>query len=185
MRALGTGSLLATLCVLLATVGCGKPPKDKEPEKKKPLEESKRLYTGAGNATIRDPKDDRPIRYVINWEGSQLDYTLESGASGGALQKVSGDLYSKGVPGSEFTADRAVVDRAKNLLVLEGNVVVNGIDPKARLECQRLEWKTDTKLLKVKNGVTITFEQGVVGPMDELWCLPDLKQVGTPGSLQP
>jgi hypothetical protein len=44
-----------------------------------------------------------------------------------------------------------------------------------------LEWKTDEKLLKAFGKVTIRLPQGTIGPVDELWCLPDLKRAGTPG----
>ena len=88
---------VVSLVFLAIVVGCGKAHKKADSDeglaKKKPPEESKRLYTKAGNAMVRDPEGTRPIRYVINWEESQLDYTLDQGASGGALKKVSGELY--------------------------------------------------------------------------------------------
>ena len=152
---------------------------------KEPPEESKRLYTGPGQATARDEGGDRPIRYVINWESSQLDYTLSEGASGGKLSKVEGQLYRDGKPASRFSADGAIADRPNKRLHLEGHVIVIGISPKGRLDCQKLEWKTDEKLLKATGKVTLRGEAGIIGPIDELWCLPDLKQAGTPGFYQP
>jgi hypothetical protein len=98
---------------------------------------------------------------------------------------VSGELYRDGKLASRFTADRAVANKAKNLLVLEGKVVVNGIDPKLRLECRKLEWTTNKRLLKVMGNVTIHLEKATIGPNDEYWCYPDLKQGGTPGLLAP
>ncbi|MBC8066554.1 MAG: LPS export ABC transporter periplasmic protein LptC [Chlorobia bacterium] len=157
---------------------------DSKTPRKEANEEPKRLYTGKGDATVRDPKGARPIRYIVRWEKTQLDYTLEQGASAGRLELVSGDLFRDGKLGSKFSADSANADKAKNLLVLDGKVVVIALDPKARMECQRLEWKTDEKLLKAFGNVTIKFEDGTIGPVDELWCLPDLKQVGTPGYFQ-
>ena len=154
--------------------------KDPKPEVK---EESKRLYTGSGETTIREPSGDRPIRYIIRWKETELDYTLEEGPLGGKLDAVSGELFQDGKPGSTFTANSAVADKSKNLLTLTGKVIAIGRDPKAKLECEKLEWRTDKKLLKATGKVTITFEQGVIGPVDELWCLPDLKMAGTPGSL--
>lgn len=177
--------LIGLISLIGAATGCGKGSKDndKDPVKKDPPEESKTLRTSAGTATVRDPEGDRPILYVINWEESQLDYTLEKGASAGALQRVSGELYRDGKLASRFTADRATADKDKHLLVLVGNVVVNGIDPKAQLKCQKMEWFTNRKLLRATGKVTVELEPGTVGPNDEYQCYPDLQQVGTPGSL--
>lgn len=192
---------LAIVCLALL-VGCsGKSDKvsgeQKDPEKEA-KEEPRRLYTGSGEATVRDPEGNRPIRYVLRWDKTQLDYTLEGGALDGAVDKVSGEIYRDGKIGCRFTADLATVDKAKKLLVLSGkvtaigidteakpeNVIATGIDPKnSKLECERLEWRTDKKLMKATGKVTITLEQGVVGPVDELWCLPDLEKAGTPGLL--
>jgi hypothetical protein len=172
-------------------VACGggsKKEEAKKPAKKKP-EEVKQLNTGRGEATVRakEPVDgNHPIRYTIRWEKTQLDYTLQQGASKGRFEKVTGELYRDGNLGCTFTADAANVDQERKLLVLEGNVTAVGIDPKARLECRRLEWRTDEKLLKTFGNVTIRFVQngtaeGKIGPVDELWCLPDLERAGTPG----
>lgn len=170
--------------------GCSQPSsKVAMPEPKAPATESKedpkRLYTGTGEAMVRDPEGDRPIRYVIRWESTELDYTLEGGASAGAMEGVSGELYRDGKLGSTFTADSAVADKALGTLVLSGSVKVRGKDPAGELDCQKLEWKTDEKLLKALGQVTIRLPNGTIGPVDELWCLPDLKRAGTPGFLQP
>lgn len=173
--------------VLVVAVGCssssGKKSSEKKDPEKEAKEEPRRLYTGSGEATVRDPKGDRPIRYVLKWDKTQLDYTLEGGALDGVIDNVAGELYRDGKLGCKFTASSATADKAKNLLVLSGKVTAIGIDPKAKLECEKLEWRTDKKLMKATGNVTITLEQGVVGPVDELWCLPDLEKAGTPGLL--
>lgn len=170
----------------LVLYGCGKSPEagtksePKAPPKESP-EEPKRLYTGTGEATVRDPEGERPIRYAIRWKETELDYTLEEGAFAGEMTGVAGELYRDGKPASTFTADSAVADKAKSLLVLKGNVKVRAKDPAGTLDCQRLEWKTDEKLLKAFGKVTIRLPEGTIGPVDQMWCLPDLKRAGTPG----
>lgn len=140
--------------------------------------------------------------YVIHWEKTQLDYTLEKGPSSGRLEKVSGELYRDGKLASRFTADAGYANQAKEELRLEGRVRVvseTALDPKqadkersqATLTCDRVLWKTADKLLKAYGGVKIDFKVlqagkpekagGTMGPMDELWCLPDLAKAGTPG----
>jgi hypothetical protein len=191
--------LTALLATLLLSACSGKSSKSKDEDakpKKKEEEPIKEMNTGKGSAIVRakDPDTDgnRPIRYTIKWEKTQLEYTLQRGASKGRLEKVTGELYREGKLGCTFTADKANVDQEKKLLVLEGNVTAIGVDPQARLECRRLEWKTDEKLLKAFGRVTIKFVQmardpsektseGTIGPVDELWCLPDLGRAGTPG----
>jgi hypothetical protein len=200
-------NLLTALSLVLIS-GCGAKPKEEDEKPNDPAkeaaEEPKRLYTGSGEATIRNPKGNRPIRYVIRWEKTQLDYTLKQGASTGRLENVSGDLYMDGRVVSKFTANFAIADNEKQVLTLNGHVVVTGIDPKAkpdpvtgkqdeaRLSCQKLVWKTEevlsTPIAKVTvtvmnayGRVTLTANQGVIGPMDEMWCLPDLNKAGTPG----
>lgn len=165
--------------------GCGGKSEKKSEEKKAPeveaKEESKRLYTGAGETTIRETEGERHILYVIRWRETQLEYTLEGGPSTGQLRDVTGELYQDGKRVSTFRGASAVADKEKHLLVVTGSVVVDGTDPKAKLECERLEWNTKTKQLKAKGKVKITFQEGVIGPTDELWCLPDLQRAGTPG----
>lgn len=139
---------------------------------------------------MRDTKGNRPILYVIHWEKTQLDYTLEKGTSGGRLEKVTGELYQEGKLASTFSADTGFVDQTKNFLKLEGAVRVQGIEPKATLNCQRMEWYTDKKLLKAFGQVTIRLAEdakggGTIGPVDELWCLPKLDSAGTPGFENP
>lgn len=97
------------------------------------------------------------------------------------MQGVSGEIYQEGKQVSTFTGARAVANKDKNQLVVTGGVVVNGLDPKAKLECERLEWNTKVKRLDAQGKVKITFQEGVLGPMDKLWCLPDLQRAGTPG----
>ena len=180
--------LAALLALAMFTFGCsGKGPRQvsEEPPKSEPPEESKRLYTGKGQATVRETSGERFLLYVIEWEKTQLDYTLEQGASAGRLEKVSGTLYQEGSEASKFSADAAIADKAKGLLVLEGNVSIEGLtDPKGNLKCQKLEWKTNQKLLKAVGDVTLKSTNGTIGPVPELWCLPDLKRAGTPGFFQ-
>lgn len=131
---------------------------------------------------MRAQDGDRPIRYIVSWESTQLDYTLEQGASAGRLDNVTGKLFQDGKVASEFSADSAIADKSKNLLILEGNVKVRSLaEPSGRLDCKKLEWKTDEKLIKAHGNVTIEVKQGKIGPVGELWCLPDLKRAGTPG----
>jgi len=131
---------------------------------------------------------------VIRWEKTQLDYTLEKGPSAGRLEKVSGELYREGKLASRFTADAGYADDAKHELKLEGavHVVSEQTEKKdkmtATLTCDRMIWRTDELLAKAYGGVKIVFKSeekdktgGTIGPMDELWCLPDLEKVGTPG----
>jgi|GEM_PF-6883840 len=163
------------------------------------------MYTGAGTSTIRDIKTEgkRPILYVINWEKSQLDYTLEKGASQGRLEKVTGTLYRDGKPAANFSADTGYMDEKKSEFKVEGNVHAVGIDPKSTLDCQRMEFKVGEKLgqkkitlVKAFGKVTLGLNSskdpsgkpqmtGTIGPVDELWCMPDLKTAGTPGFFQP
>jgi len=171
---------------MLMAVGCGgKASKEPATQPKAPPKESqeepKRLYTGTGEATVRDPEGDRPIRYVIRWKKTELDYTLGEGATAGEMEGVSGELYRDGKRASSFSADSASADREKKVLVLTGSVKVHAEDPAGDLDCQKLEWKTDEKLLKAFGNVTIRLPEGKIGPVDELWCLPDLKRAGTPG----
>lgn len=175
---------------------CGKappkaanPPKDRTDEAAK---ESRRLYTGSGTATLRDTEGDRPIRYILKWMSSQLDYSQEQGALGGRLEGVSGELYQEGKLASRFTAEHATANKATNLLRLEGNVVVEGleVDEKgkvvgkeisATLRCHRVEWNTKQKMMRAFEQVTIVSRQGTVGPLNELWCEPSVRRAGTPG----
>lgn len=164
--------------------GCGKsdsPSEEKKAPEVEAKEESKRLYTGAGESTIREAEGERHILYVIRWRETQLEYTLEDGPSTGQLQGVSGEIYQKGKRVSTFRGASAVADKDKNLLVVSGSVLVEGIDPKTTLECERLEWNTKENQLTARGKVKITFQEGVIGPIDELWCLLDLKMAGTPG----
>ncbi len=165
--------------------GCGGKSEKASEEKKAPeveaKEDSKRLYTGAGETTIRETEGERHVLYVIRWRETQLEYTLEDGPSRGQLQGVTGELYQGGISVSTFRGAQAVADKEKRLLVVTGGVVVEGMDPKAKLECERLEWNTEKKQLKAQGKVKITFQEGVIGPSDELWCLPDLQRAGTPG----
>ena len=171
------------MCTLL--VGCGSksdraPDENKAPEGEA-KEDAKRLYTGAGETTIRETEGERHILYVIRWRETELEYTLEDGPSTGRLRDVTGELYQNGKRASTFRGVSAVADKEKNLLVISGEVVVDGIDPKATMECDRLEWNTNENQLTATGKVKITFQEGVIGPIDELWCLPDLKMAGTPG----
>lgn len=150
-------------------------PKEEAPK------EPNRLDTNSGSGTVREPDGNRHVLYTVKWESSQLDYTLKDGALNGTLRQVSGELYQEGKLASRFVADAARADKAKGQLVLSGKVTVIGLDPQAKLECQKLEWKTKEKRIRALGGVTIRFNQGTIGPMDELWCLPDLKIAGTPG----
>ena len=163
--------------------------------KPKEKEEPKRLYTGEGQSTVRGLEGTRPILYVIKWEKTQLDYTLKNGPSSGRLEDVSGDLYRDGKKVSHFTAKTGFADQEKKQLRLEGSVRVVSQDPKATMSCDRMVWQTDELLAKAYGGVTINFkveqpgpagttveaDGGKIGPMDELWCLPDLGKAGTPG----
>jgi hypothetical protein len=181
--------VIAVIAAIALATGCKSAADQKKEAPKDPAsevqEDSKRLYTGSGEATVRDPDGERPIRYVLRWKETQLDYTLEKGPAGGKVTGASGEMYREGKLASRFTADSAVADKANNLLTLQGNVVVNGMDPKARLKCQKIEWKIDEKLFKAFGKVTIKFKDGTIGPVDELWCLPDLERAGTPGFYAP
>jgi hypothetical protein len=170
-------------------VGCSKRSEKKvkspdESSKSVAKEDPKRLYTGPGTATIREITGARPIRYTIEWQSSALDYTQAGGAIGGKLDKVSGKLYQEGREASRFAADAAIADKTRSSLTLQGHVVVIGDKPAGTLNCSRLEWHTKEKLVKAFGRVTINGDQGTVGPVDELWCFPDLKRAGTPGSFQ-
>jgi hypothetical protein len=174
--------------LVVALVGCGGKAKEPKPRPEAPVKESqeppKRLYTGAGEATVRDPEGERPVRYVIQWKSTELDYTLGEGASAGEMKGVTGVLYRDGKPASRFVAESAVANKDEKRLVLSGDVKVRSSDPKGELDCQRVEWKTDEKQLKAFGKVTIRLPQGTIGPVDEIWCLPDLKRAGTPGFYQ-
>ena len=176
----------AATWLALGCAGKSEKPATSQPKAppKESQEEPKRLYTGAGEATVRDPEGSRPLRYVIRWKETELDYTLKEGASAGEMRGVAGELYRDGKQASTFTADRAVADREKEVLVLSGNVKVRSAYPEGNLACQKLEWKTDEKLLKALGKVVIKLPRGTIGPVDELWCLPDLKRAGTPGSFR-
>jgi hypothetical protein len=174
--------------LIVALSGCAGKAKEPKPRPEAPVKESqeppKRLYTGAGEATVRDPEGERPVRYVIQWKSTELDYTLGEGASAGEMKGVTGVLYRDGKPASRFVAESAVANKDEKRLVLSGDVKVRSSDPKGELDCQRVEWKTDEKQLKAFGKVTIRLPQGTIGPVDEIWCLPDLKRAGTPGFYQ-
>lgn len=178
---------------------CGKAPRKEANPPKDPADEaakeSRRLYTGSGSATLRDTEGDRPIRYILRWTSSQLDYSQEQGALGGRLEEVSGELYQQGKLASRFTADHAMANKAKNLLRLEGNVVIEGLDVDekgkvisqevaATLRCQRMEWNTKQEMMRAYQKVTVVSRQGTVGPLNELWCDPSVRRAGTPGFFQ-
>jgi len=139
-----------------------------------------RIYTGPGSLTIRDPKS-LVIRYKINWEKSQVDYTREQGAQTGRLDKVSGELYQDGKVASTFAAEYGYANETQKTLRLEQQVKVIAKEGPATLNCDHLSWKTEEKLLKADGAVSIDLAEGRIGPVDELWCLPDLKKAGTPG----
>lgn len=180
----------------LLSSACGKVPRKETDLPKDPADEaakeSRRLYTGSGSAILRDTEGDRPIRYILKWTRSQLDYSQEQGALGGRLEGVSGELYQEGKLASRFTAEHATANKAKNQLTLEGRVVIKGleVDEKgkvvsqqiaATLRCHRMEWNTKQEMMRAFEQVTIVSREGTVGPMDEIWCEPSVRRAGTPG----
>lgn len=141
---------------------------------------------------MRDTEGDRPIRYILKWTSSQLDYSQEQGALGGRLEGVSGELYQEGKLASRFKAEHATANKAKNLLRLEGNVVIEGLEVdgkgkvvsqevSATLRCHRMEWNTKQEMMRAFEQVTVVSRQGTVGPLSELWCEPSVRRAGTPG----
>lgn len=190
------------LLIALLAIGCsGKKHKTQEPEAPdESVKEEHRLYTNEGSIVIRDPKT-LEVTYEIQWEKSQVDYTQEEGARSGRLEKVSGKLYQEGKLASTFKADSAYADQVKKLLRLEGHVTITATPPPTKsskkpeenltLTCEKMSWRTDSKLkpeeklLKATGHVVIRSGDGQIGPTDELWCLPDLKEAGTPGFYKP
>jgi hypothetical protein len=151
-----------------------KPPADEEA--------SKKVETGAGSAT-RLADDDKP-NYDVAWASSQLEFG-EKGVFSGAMESVSGTLYSKGKPVSRFAAKIARASKLSQILSLEQVVTISSQNPKGVLYCDTLEWDNKRSLLRAKGNVRFDGESFTLGTAPEIWATPDLSVIATPDQFKP
>ncbi len=114
----------------------------------------------------------------MNSENSEL--TLDPKGAFGTMQTVKGEIYQDDKVASTLTADSGEAEKDTGVLRQKATVVVNGINPKATVKGDQLEWDARIRIVKVKGNPSIDSPQIVMNTTDELWSTPDLKQVGTP-----
>lgn len=134
--------------------------------------------TGPGTGTRLSEQEGR-VLWTIAWQSAQIVYSAEKDF-GGSMQKVSGQIYSRGKPASYFVADSAEADRKTERLVLIGNVKVTALKNGAVLRCDRIEWLPSRKLIAARGNITFDTGRFLAGTFNEILATPDLLEAGTP-----
>ncbi|MBS1727033.1 MAG: LPS export ABC transporter periplasmic protein LptC [Armatimonadetes bacterium] len=131
----------------------------------------------AGNNTRNSEKDHKPV-WEVSWQRAHL--LVINGRQSGTMLTVTGKLYGKDGVASTFSGERAEADQAQDRLIIEGSVKITSLDsPKAVLTAKKVEWIPDLQVLKASGDVTVEGDNGVVGPIQQLYASSDLKKVGT------
>lgn len=130
--------------------------------------------------TRRSDKAPFPVLYEVRWQKADLQHATPSGNYGGTMEGVSGTIYENNKPVAKFVGQRAFADSETNLLRVQGQVKVDGLDPAGVLTCDTMEWRSDEQVVRAIGTVRLTTQNGVLGPMRELWSTPKLDTVATP-----
>jgi len=175
------GPLVAIL--LVAVTGCGKKAETKKKEDK-PKDELKipaAVNTGPGTSLQYDNGPKREPLWSLEWKEAQVraqsQETLRTD-----VKAVSGALYKGGKEVSRYRGDGGFGDKAKNLLVLRGNVQIVSTDPKlkATLLADEIRYDGNLKMIQATGNVRISGDSWSMDRVPALWATPDLTSVGTP-----
>ena len=155
----------------------GEPKKEEaEPKKEEKPRDPITIVTTPGTTIQRDLKT-KQKEWKISWEVANI--LLVEGVQSGKMKKVSGEIYEKDSVASTFTADDAEADKTIRRLNLSGNVVLTSVKPKAVLNAKKVEWLPQKKLFKASGAVTVTGDNGVIGPTETLFVSAKLDKVAT------
>jgi len=136
-----------------------------------------RIGTGGVTISAKSP-DLMPVWNVVS-EKSVLDIT-ESGSIRGTLETVKGQIFSDAKLGSQFRADKAFADQKKQSLELSSNVQLVDASGVHKLTARAVNWIAELKMVQAKGDVRYIGPGITTGPMEVIWCTPDLKIIGTP-----
>ncbi|GIK32916.1 MAG: hypothetical protein HND43_06000 [Armatimonadetes bacterium] len=171
---------LSLIAAIGIGAGCGSPsiPKDtsSEPEGARTVST---VSTGTAELVRYGKGEDRPKLWSVRWQTADLEYS-EAEEFSMKMDHVSGALYAKNEPVAEFRADSAYADKASDTLILRGHVWVEALNPNGTVFCSEVKWLADSEVIQASGGVRLESRDYKLGPIETLWCSPDLRRAGTP-----
>lgn len=164
--------------VMLAS-GCGK--KADFSAKPKPATkppETRSVATQGGTITRRDPAKGEAL-WTVKWEGAKLDFTDEK-RFGGQMFGVSGTMYDKGEPVTDFRAEQAIASKEDETLALSGKVELVSRTQGAKLTCGSVRYLGIEARIDAQDDVRVENKIYTMGPFAKVSTNPDLTFIATP-----
>lgn len=180
-----TKELRIVLLVALLLAGCAAPKakhvsKQVEKPKKEESSEPDQVTTEAGDLTYRPPSSNGKPLWKVSWRRAELRMA-ENRKLGGTVYGLTGTLYGKEGPSSNFSAQSGVADQNTGNLTLTGNVVVNSIEQKATLRCAQVVYASNgQRQIRAHGDVHVNGPWGTVSGLEDVLTTPDLKTFATP-----
>lgn len=176
---------LLAACVL---VGCGKkgaesgPSKPPEKKAEKPLERQN-VTSGAGDSVTYSEDAKRQRLYTARWTDGQVSIG-EKGVRSVKMTGVSGEIFRDEKERARYRADGGRTVDGTRVLALAGRVRVTAKDPKAVLECDRLEYHPGRAAVRARGNVRLDSGGSRLEGFSELWVSDDFRTFG-PAELFP
>lgn len=179
------------LLALIATA-CGPVPKEPSAEspKEKPKPPVEEVKTSSTEITVASEKGDGA--YIVRAKESVIKVTAD-GPEYGKLNGVDGDVRKDGKVVSHFSAKSGLVDRSKQILLLDGSVKITGnlenakdsqITEDIELTANRVRYDQTLKRYEADGNVMVVSASMSLGPIPKLYANSDLNRFGTPGKFK-
>jgi hypothetical protein len=138
------------------------------------------LNLGEGSGEKLGGAGNQQRLWTVKWQSGIVDFYETGKDFTGTLTTVTGTIFNDQGAACTFAGDRSRVDKAKDVLILEGRVRLISVDPKMTLTCDKLRYEAGNKLVKAQGNVRIVGEGGTVSGLQEIWTTPELNLVATP-----